>query len=82
MDEAQVREQLSQIFRDVFDDETIQLRDDMTASDIDGWDSLTHINLVVAAEQAFGIHFATGEVNKLPNVGAFLQLIRQKAGKA
>jgi acyl carrier protein len=76
------REQLQEIFRDVFDDPALVLRDDMSAKDIDGWDSLTHINLIVATERKFGIKFATVEISrtKAPgqNIGSFLQLVESK----
>ncbi len=56
----------------------------MTADDIPGWDSLTHINLMVATEKRFKVKFATAEISKLKedgqNVGSFLALVRQEAG--
>lgn len=52
---------MNQVFHDVFDDSGIEIRDDMTAADVENWDSLTHINLIVALEKAFAIRFTTGE---------------------
>jgi acyl carrier protein len=73
---------LQEIFREVFDDPTIVLRDDMTASDIEGWDSVTHIDLLIAVERALGIKFATAEMSRLKepdqNIGSFIQLIDSK----
>jgi acyl carrier protein len=76
------RSALQEIFRDVFDDPTIVLTDDMTAADVDGWDSVTHINLLIAVERGLGIKFATAEMSRLKepdqNIGSFLQLIELK----
>jgi acyl carrier protein len=69
---------LTTIFRDVFDDDTIHLSRTMTAADIEEWDSLSHIRLVVSAERAFGVRFDTGEIADLQNVGEFIDLIESK----
>ncbi len=69
---------LQDIFRDFFDDEDIVLTDETTADDIDGWDSLTHVQLIVAVEKAFSVKFSTVEVMKLKNVGEFAVLIEKK----
>ena len=70
-----VRAELQEIFRQVFDDPTIVLRDDMTAADVEGWDSVTHIDLSIAIERALGIKFATAEMSRMKepgqNVGSF-----------
>ena len=82
---ADVRERLQGIFRDVFDDPGIVLRDEMTASDVAGWDSLAHINLIIAVERALGIKFATAENSRLKepgqNVASFLHLVEAKLRK-
>lgn len=79
------RDALQAIFRDVFDDSTIVLQDDMTAADIDGWDSVMHINLLIAVERALGIKFATAEMSRLKepdqNIGSFVRLIDAKRRK-
>jgi len=69
---------LQDIFRDFFDDEDIVLTNETTADDIDGWDSLTHVQLIVAVEKAFSVKFSTVEVMKLKNVGEFAALIEKK----
>jgi len=66
------------VFRDVFDDDDVVLTPDTTANDIDGWDSQTHVLLIVAAEQRFGVKFRTAELESLKNVGHFAELIRAK----
>lgn len=69
---------LTAIFRDVFDDESLVLEPDLSASDVANWDSLSHINLIVAIERGFKIKFATREVASLKNVAELVDLIRQK----
>lgn len=76
-DEAFARVQV--LFRDVFDDETITIEAETNSSNIDGWDSLMHINLVVAIEKDFKIKFALGELEDLKNVGEMIELILRKA---
>jgi acyl carrier protein len=82
---SDVRAQAQDVFRQVFDDPEIVLEDDLTADDIAGWDSLTHINLMVATEKKFKIKFATAEISKLKeegqNVGNFLALIEKKLSR-
>jgi acyl carrier protein len=74
-----VKKRLDGVFQDVFDDPSLQVRDDMTASDVEGWDSLTHINLIVAVEKEFRIRLTTAEVRGLNNVGDFMTLVAAKA---
>jgi acyl carrier protein len=67
------------VFRDVFDDESIVIEPDTTAPDIEGWDSLSNIELLVAIEKTFsGVKFNTGEVANLRNVGEMVAAIKQK----
>lgn len=80
-----VRQQLQTIFRQVFTDPSLVLNDSMTGADVDGWDSLNHINLIIAVEKAFGIKFATAEISKMKepgqNVGTFTKLVENKVSK-
>lgn len=78
MTENEIRTKLNETFRDIFDDETLEVTPEMTAADVEEWDSLSHISLIVAVEKAFGVRFNTGEVQALANVGDFLALIRSK----
>jgi len=71
--------ELSAIFHDVFDDESIVVTPQLTADDVDEWDSLSHIRLVLAIERKFGLQFSAAEVSRLKNVGEFVALIRSKA---
>ena len=63
------------IFRDVFDDDEIVIDANTTANDIDGWDSLTHIRLVISIEKAFNLRFSAAEISELENVGEMVELI-------
>ena len=65
-------EQLNKIFQTVFDDETISITPDMTANDIDGWDSLSHVNLITAIETKFNIRFTQKELLTQRNIGNLL----------
>ncbi len=73
-----VMQDLEIIFRDVFDDEDIQINVDATANDIDGWDSLAQIRLILQIEKRFSLHFDASEIEKLENVGQMAELISQK----
>lgn len=73
-----VKNKLQEIFQDVFDDEDIELFDEMTAADVEDWDSLSHITLIHEIEAAFGIRFTTKEVLSTKNVGKFIALIENK----
>lgn len=75
MSREEVYEQLNEIFRDIFDDEDIVVNDDTTADDIEDWDSLEHINLMVEIENTFEIKFNMGEVNSMKNVGEMVDII-------
>jgi len=70
---------LTQVFHDVFDDESIVVHPQLTADDVDEWDSLTHIRLVIAVEKAFGLKFSAAEVERLRNVGDLVALIDSRA---
>jgi acyl carrier protein len=72
---------LNGIFRQVFDDNSIVLTRDTTADDIDDWDSLSHLNLVIAVEMKFGVKFALGELQSLKNVGDMADLVEKKSKK-
>jgi acyl carrier protein len=70
--------ELQPIFRDVLDLPTLQLRADSNASNVEGWDSLAHINLVMAVENHYKVKFALGELQELKNVGEMAELITRK----
>ena len=78
MQRADIEKELTIVFRDIFQDNTIVLMPSMTAKDIDGWDSLNHINLVLAVEKRFKVRLTVKEISRLPNVGAFTDIIDQR----
>lgn len=78
MKRDEVFEKLNEIFRDVFDDQSILINDSTTADDIEDWDSLTHISLIGAIEDVFSIKFDLSEILLLKNVGNFVDLIEIK----
>ena len=69
---------LTPIFHDLFDDPELVLDPTTTADDVDGWDSLNHVRLVLAVQKAFGVKFSASEIGKLANVGEFVELIHAK----
>jgi len=71
---------LTDVFRDVLDEDGVVLSRGTTAKDVAGWDSLSHVRLVVAVEQEFGIRFDTAEISGLANVGEFVNVIARKLG--
>lgn len=73
-----IRDSLNDIFRTVFDDEDISITPDTTASDIDGWDSLSHVNLIVTIEDRFKIKFSHKELLTFKNVGDLMTSIHNK----
>lgn len=81
MTDAEILTALTQVFRDVFDNDDIVLTAQTSADDIEGWDSQAHVNLIVAAEVRFGVRFRTAELESLHNVGQFAQLILAKLEK-
>ena len=80
MTEISIIKKLEGIFQDVFDDESLMISGETTAEDIDDWDSLAHINLIVAIEKDFNFKFTLGELQDLQNVGDIVGLIGEKIG--
>jgi acyl carrier protein len=73
-----IEQRLTNVFRDVFNDDTLTIRPDLTASDVENWDSLSHIDMITAVEREFAIRFTTGEVSSMKNVGDLITLIQKK----
>ena len=78
MQKPEIYSELDAIFRDLFDDDAITLKPETSAADIEGWDSLAHINLIVAIEARFKIKFRTTEIESLHNVGRLVDVIQSK----
>ncbi len=81
-----IRSGLQDVFRRVFHDDEIEVGDATTAADIDGWDSMAHINLIVAIEKRFGVKFTAAEIASMrgegQNVGHLARLLETKTGAA
>ena len=75
MERSEILKQVQDIFRDILDDEEIVLEDSTTADDVEGWDSLTHIQLIVAIEKQFKIKFTSKEILSWRNIGEMLDSI-------
>jgi acyl carrier protein len=77
-------EDLTAVVRDVFEDDQITLTESTTADEVDGWDSVMHLNLIIAIEKRFAIRFSTAEISELKeegqNIGTLLHLIAAKKG--
>lgn len=78
MSREEIYERLNSVFQDVFDDDTIEVDDDTTAADVDGWDSLMHITLMDAIEEEFDISFDMKTIVKLKNVGEMVDIIEEE----
>ncbi len=79
MDEEQIYARLEGVFQDVFDEDSIKVTPELSAKDVDGWDSLSHIRLILTVEKAFKVKFSTSEIGRLEKVGDLVALIRARA---
>jgi acyl carrier protein len=77
-DNSQILPELTLICRAVLDDPALTLTNETTADDVEGWDSMNHLTIVIEAERRFGIKFHTAEIEELRNVGDFVRLIGSK----
>ncbi len=77
MGREEIFERLNEVFREYFDDDDITVTDETTAADIEDWDSLEHINLLVAIEREFEIKFTMGETSEMKNVGEMVTAISE-----
>ena len=78
MNKNNIKEKLQSVFVDVFDDEDLTISNSTNSDDIEEWDSLNHIALVLSIEKCFNIRFMTGEVLSLKDVGGMIQLLEEK----
>ena len=74
----QIVDSITPVFRDVFEDPTLVLTEQLTAHDVTKWDSLNHITLIVELESLTGLSFSTDELVELQNVGDFIKLLADK----
>lgn len=78
MDNKEILKKINQIFIDVLDDEDIVINEETKADDIDDWDSLNHIHLVVAIEKSFKIRFNSEEIQQWNDVGDMIKNMKEK----
>ncbi len=78
MDQAQIFAKLTPIFHDVMDNDSIELDRSLAAGDVEEWDSLSHIRLIVAVERGFKVKFQSVEISDLKNLGDLVDLVQQK----
>ena len=71
---------LTKVFRDVFADDSLVLSPETTAMDIEGWDSLAHITLMLSVQRAFDVRLSASETSQLQDVGALIELLQSKRG--
>ena len=81
MNEDEISAGLTEIFRDLFADDALVLKAEMTARDVAGWDSIKHISLIVAVEERFGIKWKASEIDNLKNVGDIERTVRNKVAQ-
>jgi len=74
----EIQRRMTEVFRDVLDNEAITLTRETTADDIEEWDSLAHISIIVAIENEFSIKFDLMDIKPLKNIGEFIDLIKRK----
>ena len=77
MDRADIYEKLTRVFRDVLDD-VLEITPEMTANDVEDWDSLSHVRLILSVERMFDIHFSIIELAQFDNVGQLTDMIADK----
>jgi acyl carrier protein len=82
MQPLEIYAELTRIFHDLFDNPELILIPTLTAKEVDGWDSLNHVRLVLSVQKAFRVNFTAAEINKLSNVGELVQLIEAKVGSS
>lgn len=75
-----VQERLEEVFRMVFDDDSLVLGDEVTSADVPGWDSLAHVNLMFSIEQEFGVQFAGNQFSEFENVGELRRFLERRTG--
>lgn len=81
MERNEIVANLTQVFHKTFDNTELELSEDLTASDVDNWDSLTHMVLIGDVEKEFDIKFKLKELNKMNTVGNLIDIVARKLGQ-
>jgi acyl carrier protein len=75
---SEVYQRLTAVLQEVFDDDELEATPELSASDVDGWDSLKHLRLILSVQDAFHISFSASEIGNLKNIGELAKLIEAK----
>ncbi|HEX7851703.1 MAG TPA: acyl carrier protein [Sphingomonas sp.] len=78
MDEEEILRRIEEVVRDQLDDEAIVLSRTTRADEVDGWDSLAHVRIMIAVEEEFGVRFQTSEITSLKNIGGLVDLVKAR----
>jgi acyl carrier protein len=82
MQTTEIYAELTELFRELFSDDSIVLTPETKADDIEGWDSFNHLSIIVAVETKFGIKMSTAEIDKLANVGDLVAAVERNSSRA
>ena len=75
---SEVYQRLTTVLQEVFDDDELEAKPDLSASDVDGWDSLKHLRLILSVQDAFHVSFSAAEIGNLKNIGELAKLVEDK----
>ena len=78
MTTSEVYQRLTTVLQEVFDDDELEAKPDLSASDVDGWDSLKHLRLILSVQDAFHVSFSAAEIGNLKNIGELAKLVEAK----
>jgi acyl carrier protein len=76
MTDEQILQKITEVVQDQLDNADISLTKDTVAKDVEGWDSLAHVRITIAIEQAFGLRFPTARIGAISNVGELIDLVK------
>ena len=80
MEKKEILARLQELLRNILDSDNVVLTPDTRADDVKGWDSIAHLRLMVATEEAFAVRFDVKEINSMQTVGALVELVHRKVG--
>ena len=80
MQKSEILSRITPIFQDILEDDELELTDDLTAADVEAWDSLSNVRLIVAVEQDLGIKFNMAAISDIENVGELIEIIEKLTG--
>ena len=76
--EGSILDRIAEVLRDVFDDADLSVSEETTAADVDGWDSVVNVEVMVALERAFGVRFRTAELVGFENLGVLARTLEER----